>query len=49
MIINLNKCEHISNIKMDLTNLIPGLYFLFNVDDKTSRYKKIGKEYVPVI
>ena len=49
MIIDLNKCESIKDIKMDLTNLIPGLYFLFNVDDKTSRYKKIGKEYVPDI
>jgi hypothetical protein len=27
MIINLNKCEDIRNIKMDLTNLVPGFIF----------------------
>lgn len=45
MIINLNKCEHISNIKMDLTNLSPGLYFLFNIDENTPRYSRSRNTY----
>ena len=35
MIVDLNKCENIKDIKMDLTNIVPGLYFLFNVDENT--------------
>jgi hypothetical protein len=40
MIIDLNKLTSIKNIKMDLTNLIPGIYLLFNIDDKTPRYTR---------
>jgi hypothetical protein len=47
MIINLNRCEDIRNIKMDLTNLVPGVYFLFSVDDKTPRYTRSRGVYFP--
>jgi hypothetical protein len=47
MIINLNRCEDIRNIKMDLTNLVPCLYFLFSVDDKTPRYTRSRGVYFP--
>jgi hypothetical protein len=47
MIINLDKCEDIRNIKMDLTNVVPGVYFLFSVDEKTPRYTKSRGVYFP--
>ena len=47
MIINLNRCEDIRNIKMDLTNLVPGIYFLFSVDNNTPRYTRSRGVYFP--
>jgi hypothetical protein len=47
MIIDLNKFESIKNIRIDLTNLVPGIYFLINVDDKTPRYTRSRGTYFP--
>lgn len=47
MIINLNKFQSVKNIKLDLTNLIPGIYFLINVNEKTPRYTKSRGAYFP--
>lgn len=47
MIINLNKFESIKDIRIDLTNLVPGIYFLINVDDKTPRYTRSRGTYFP--
>ena len=47
MIININKLTNIKNIKMDLTNLVPGIYLLFNIDEKTPRYTKSRGVYFP--
>jgi hypothetical protein len=47
MIINLNKFVSVKNTQVDLTNLIPGIYFLIWVDENTQRWKKINGQYVP--
>lgn len=46
MIINLNKLTHIKDIVMDLTNMSPAVYFLFNINENTPRYKRINGQYV---
>ena len=46
MIINLNKCEPIHNIRMNFYDLSPALYFLFEVTEKTPRYKRVNNTYI---
>ena len=46
MIIDLNKCEPINNIQINLCDLSPALYFLFKVNEKTPRYKRINNTYI---
>jgi hypothetical protein len=47
MIINLNKFVSIKDLTVDLTNLIPGIYFLIWIDKNTQRWKRINGQYVP--
>jgi len=47
MIINLNKFVSIKYLTVDLTNLVPGIYFLLWVDETTQRWKRINNQYVP--
>ena len=47
MIINLNKFQSVKDIRMDLTNLIPGIYLLINVNEKTPRYTRSRGVYFP--
>ena len=46
MIINLNKFQSIKNITIDFTKNKPGIYFLLDVNEKTTRYKRIKNTYV---
>jgi hypothetical protein len=46
MIIDLNKCEPIYNMKINLCDLSPVLYFLFEVTEKTPRYKRVNNTYI---
>jgi hypothetical protein len=47
MIINLNKFVSVKNIEVNLTKLIPGIYFLIWVDETTQRWKRIKGQYIP--
>lgn len=47
MIINLSKFVSVKNIEVNLTKLIPGIYFLIWVDETTQRWKRINGQYVP--
>ena len=47
MIIDLNKFISVKEIKVNLTNVLPGIYFLIWVDDNTQRWKRINSQYIP--
>jgi hypothetical protein len=46
MIINTNKLVDITKATVDITDGRPYIYFLFNITDKTPRYKRENNEYV---
>ena len=47
MIIDLNKFISVKEIKVNLTDVLPGIYFLIFVDDNTQRWKRINNRYFP--
>jgi hypothetical protein len=46
MIINLNKLMNIKEMKFDLTDGRPFIYFLFQIDETTPRYSRVNKRFV---
>lgn len=46
MIININKLMNIKEMKFDLTDGRPFLYFLFQIDETTPRYSRVNKRFV---
>ena len=46
MIININKLMNIREMKFDLTDGRPFLYFLFQIDETTPRYSRVNKRFV---
>lgn len=45
MVLNLNKLEPINNLRFDMTMDQATVYFLFYIDEKTPRYKRMNGEY----
>ena len=46
MVINTDKLIDVRNIKIDLTQSTPGLYFFFNIPKKIPRYSRVNGKYV---